>query len=66
MMTDSQIMVKGMESLINSIGIVESEKFISIILREFSDYTEWRKDLFGNMSLSEINNEAKKYWENNK
>ncbi len=66
MMTDSQIIVKGIESLINSIGIVESEKFISIILREFSDYTEWRKDLFGNMSLSEINNEAKKYWENNK
>ena len=46
MNTDSQILVKGMESLIKSLGIVESEKFISLILRESSDYTQWRKDLF--------------------
>ncbi len=65
-MTDSQIMIKGMETLINSMGIVESEKFISIILRESSDYTEWRKDLFKNKNLKEINNDAKEWWNKNK
>ncbi len=66
MMTDSQIMIKGMDALINSIGIVESEKFVSLILRESGDYTEWRKDLFKGKTLKEINAEAKKWWGINK
>ena len=66
MMTDNQILLRGMEALTNSIGIVEAEKFISIIIRDSSDYTEWRKNLFKGKSLDEINNEAKNYWEEHK
>jgi len=66
MMTDNQILLRGMEALANAIGIVEAEKFISIIIRDSSDYTEWRKNLFKGKSLDEINNEAKNYWEENK
>ncbi len=66
MITDSQILIKGMESLVKALGIVECEKFISLILRESSDYTKWRKDLFKGMSLNELNKEAKAFWEKEK
>ncbi len=66
MITDSQILTRGMEALKTSIGIVEAEKFISLVIRESGDYTEWRKQLFEGSSLDEINNKAKDFWQKNK
>ena len=39
-------------------GVVEAEKFISIINREKFDYTKWQQHLFGDMTLEKINEEA--------
>ena len=49
---------EGMKVLINNLGPVEAERFISLIIREPFDYTEWQRDLFNNMSVKELSNNA--------
>ena len=41
MITDTEIKLKGLEVLINKLGRVEAEKFVSLIMREPFDYTKW-------------------------
>ena len=53
-----EIMNKGINCLIQQMGIVETEKFISIINREQFDYTKWQRHLFENMTLEELNEAA--------
>ncbi|MDR0307214.1 MAG: hypothetical protein LBI42_10305 [Chitinispirillales bacterium] len=55
-----------MEVLINNLGRVEAERFISLIIREPFDYTEWQKDLFNNMSVKELSARAMKEYKNDK
>jgi len=63
----SAIMSAGMRCLKEKIGLVEAEIFISVIKENNFDYTEWRKDnLFVDMSLNDILNEAAKYEKNHK
>lgn len=45
---------EGMKVLISNLGKVEAERFISLIIREPFDYTEWQKDLFNDMSVKEL------------
>ena len=54
MMTDTEIRIKGAEALRSSLGVVEAERFISLILREPFDYTKWRQDLFENSTIEEV------------
>jgi len=54
MRTDSIIMYEGMKALRGKLDIVESEKFISLILRENFDYTEWQRDIWKDKSVDEI------------
>jgi hypothetical protein len=56
---------EGMKILINKLGRVEAERFISLIIREPFDYTEWQKDLFDDMSVKELSNLAMKEYRNN-
>jgi len=49
---------EGMKVLINHLGRVEAERFISLIIREPFDYTEWQRDLFNNLSVRELSNMA--------
>ena len=49
---------EGMKVLINNLGRVEAERFISLIIREPFDYTEWQRDLFDTMSVKELSNLA--------
>jgi hypothetical protein len=42
---------QGMKVWVNSLGKVEAERFISLIIREPFDYTEWQRDLFNDMSV---------------
>jgi hypothetical protein len=56
------IMNEGMRYLVEKLGSLETEVFISHILREPFDYTEWRRDnLFADMSLHELNQAAAEY-----
>jgi hypothetical protein len=51
---------EGMKVLINKLGRVEAERFISLIIREPFDYTEWQRDLFNDTSVKELSNLAMK------
>lgn len=62
MITDTEIKIKGYEVLSNSLGLVEAERFISLIQREPFDYTKWRdKGLETNESIEEISQKAMEY-----
>jgi hypothetical protein len=57
-MSDTTIMEVGMRSLVDSLGVVDAERFITILIREPFDYTKWQRNLFNNMTIDEINAEA--------
>ncbi len=64
MRTDTIIRFEGMKALREKLDIVEAEKFISLILREDFDYTEWQRDIWNDKTVDEIFYAAKTYSEN--
>ena len=53
------IMYKGMNYLLEKLGVLETEIFISNLLREPFDYTKWRRNnLYEDLSLHELNQKA--------
>ncbi len=62
-MTETVLMKTGMKILIEKLGNTNAERFISVLLREPFDYTEWRKEnLFVGMTVEEISKEAMKIY----
>jgi hypothetical protein len=60
-MNNAVLMKTGMQALIEKLGNVNAEKFVSLILREPFDYTEWRKEnLFAGMTIEDISSSAMK------
>jgi len=53
-MTETQLRIDGMKALSDRLGIVEAERFISVLLREKFDYTEWRQTLWGSITLDKL------------
>lgn len=53
-LTDTEIRVNGMAALIASLGEVQAERFISLILREPFDYKQWQKKLWVDTSLEAL------------
>jgi hypothetical protein len=53
-MTDTEIKMKGYEILRTYMGLVEMEKFITLIQLDKFDYTQWRGNLFKGLSGEEI------------
>ena len=65
-MGTNAILSAGMEALVQRLGIVEAERFITLIIREPFDYTEWRKEnLFNGKTVEQLNEEAMEYFHNN-
>jgi len=58
MMTDTEIRLKGFQVLTAQMGDVEAERFVALIQREPFDYTKWRQDLDGELSIEEISQKA--------
>lgn len=44
MITDTELRLKGIRVLAQSLGDIEAERFIALIQREPFDYTQWRQD----------------------
>ena len=63
MLTDTLLRNEGMRILSDNLGLVEAERFISLIIREPFDYTKWQESLFEEMSLEELYNKAAAHWE---
>jgi len=63
MKPDSIIKSEGMDILIKKLGRVDAERFVSLLLEEPFDYTEWQKDIMKDMSVEEISKNAIEYRE---
>ena len=65
-MTNSAvIMNRGIKCLIDTLGEVDAERFITQIIREPFDYTKWQRNMFEGMSIEEIGNTAAEYCKEN-
>jgi len=62
MVNNTVLKQNGMRILGEHLGLVEAERFISLIISEPFDYTEWQRDLFNNLTLDELCKEADGYW----
>jgi len=58
MKADAEIKVSGFEILSRHLGLVEAERFITLIRREKFDYTQWRQNLFTGLEGEEISRQA--------
>jgi hypothetical protein len=54
-------MKDGIECLLKTIGALETEIFISNLLKEPFDYTEWQRDYFANIGMDEFLDKAVHY-----
>jgi hypothetical protein len=61
MITDTVLKCKGMNVLSETLGLVDAERFISLILHEPFDYTEWQQCLYKNVSLEEFCHNVKNF-----
>jgi len=57
-MTDTELRKRGMEVRGEALGLVESERFVTLMLREPFDDTAWRGDLFKGKSAAELSSLA--------
>lgn len=62
MMNNSVLLNAGIELLTDNFGLVDTERFISLLNLERFDYTKWREEhLFKDMSIEEISRKAMEY-----
>lgn len=47
--------------LLEKLGSIEAERFISLVLKEPFDYTKWQRTLWNNKSIKEISKKAMDY-----
>ncbi|MDR1421775.1 MAG: hypothetical protein LBI64_02800 [Coriobacteriales bacterium] len=64
MTTEAVLRREGMEALLDRLGRVDAERFITSIIREPFDYTEWQRKLFDGLSVEELSAKAQAYYEN--
>ena len=61
-MTDTVLRKEGMRKLNEWFGLVDAERFITLIIREPFDYTEWQSDLYNDMTAEELFIKAETTW----
>ena len=59
------VMEKGINVLLKTLGVLDTELFISTLLKEPFDYTEWARNHYVNVDLHEFNMRAVEYDKNN-
>jgi hypothetical protein len=63
MRSDAKLKNDGMRVLSEQLGLVEAERFITLMRREPFDYTEWQRDLFKDVPLDKLLRDAAQYRE---
>jgi len=58
MTVDTEIKMRGLDALTNSLGLVDAERFVFLLQRDRLDYTKWRQNLFTGLSGEEISRRA--------
>ncbi len=56
--TDTDVKNDGMKALLEALGKVDAERFISLIIKEPFDYTKWQNVLFSDMSVKDLSRAA--------
>jgi len=55
------IMEKGINVLLKNLGVLDTEQFISTLLKEPFDYTQWSRKYYEDVDLHEFNMRAVEY-----
>jgi len=66
MTNDTELRIKGLKVLLDALGEVEAEKFISLMIKEPFDYTFWQKDLLVDKDVEDLSKKAMEYRRHNK
>jgi hypothetical protein len=64
MTVDTEIKMRGLDALTNSLGLVDAERFVFLLQRDRLDYTKWRQNLFAGLSGEEISRRAMEHVQN--
>jgi len=64
MRTDTAIKIEAMDLLLNTFGVLETERFITCIKNNDFDYTEWQKGLWKNKTIDEVHQKAVEFEKN--
>ena len=56
--TDTEVRIHSLRALLDALGTVEAERFITLMLREPFDYTKWQRHLWADKSIEEISKVA--------
>jgi len=59
------IMEKGMDILLKGLGVLDTEQFISTLLRERFDYTTWSREYFAACDPDKFLKDAVEFDKNN-
>jgi len=59
------IMEKGANALLETLGVLGTEQFISALLKEPFDYTEWSREYFAGYNPEQFLKEAVEFDKNN-
>jgi hypothetical protein len=62
-MNDSEIQVKAIAVLQQSLGMTNTLRFLGLLSHGKTDYVEVSKKIYGNQSIDEIFIRAKKLWD---
>ena len=54
MNNDTVLKNEGMKVLATHLGLVKAERFISLMIREPFDYTEWQRNLYKDVPLDDF------------
>jgi len=67
MRSTNAVMDEGITVLLKNLGVLDTELFISTLLKETFDYTEWRREHFAALDVdpAEFNHQAVEYDKNN-
>ena len=58
MSTDTEVRIRGLRALVETLGPVDAERFITLILREPFDYTQWQRHLWAEKGVDELSQAA--------
>ncbi|MBP7491069.1 MAG: hypothetical protein KA803_03140 [Rhodoferax sp.] len=54
MRTEAEIRMQGMQALIGSLGLIETERFLIAVNQDKFNYTEWRRTGLPDMDIEQI------------
>ena len=56
-----EVLNQGMKCLVESMGLVDAERFIATVMRERFDYTKWQREYFDKKTPEQPHSEAIQY-----